>query len=137
MDDHVEPAAAEHPEIVHRGPHQFEVEPPLTGDVPVEGEHGGGQVDDRHPCPRCRVERAVLAATGREAEHLEADEALRQPRPVSRRAARQPPPRIIERVIGRRPREGHPAGGEPIPRAGVVCEDRIAGRDPFRRRSHA
>ena len=71
----------------------------------------------------------MLPATGGEAQHGEPIEALGKPRPpggADRAAAAEPRPRITEGLVGGRPRERRPALGQPIPRAGIVIEHRLA-----------
>ena len=110
MDDEIEAGRGEHPQIVHRGLDDLQVEPPLGRHLPVEGEHRRGEIDDGHPCSGGCIEGAMLAATGRQAEELEAIEPRREPRPPRRPAAPQPAAWIVERLVDGRAGEGRLRG---------------------------
>ena len=84
MNDEIEPSAGEHRKIVHRALQDLEIDLPLAGHLTIEFEHRAGNIEHRHlRAGRC-IERAVLAAAGGEAEHVQPVESLREPRPACR-----------------------------------------------------
>ena len=97
----------------------------------VELEHRRRDVDHGDPRSGRGVERAVLAAAGGEAEHVEPVEPLGQPR-AGRAvpAAAEPAARVVEGLVGRRPRERHSRLREAVPATAVVVDRRRLLRGP-------
>jgi len=138
MHDEVEPRCPQHVEIIHRALDDLEVDAPLAGHGAVEGEHGLRDIHHRHPRAGGGVERAVLPATGGEAEHLEAVEHRRNPRAFRRTTTAEPRARVVERAIGRGLGERRTRVGEPVPGPAVVGNRRGLERDgPIGVRQHA
>ena len=131
MDHQVEPGGGEHREVVHRALDDLEINPPLAGHGTVEREHRGGDVEHRHSCPGGCVERAVLAAAGGKAEHVEAVEPYREPWASGGARRAQPAARVAKRLVRSWPREWHALGGQTIPGAAVVVDHRCLLRRPL------
>ena len=126
MDDEVVAGGGQHREIVHRALEDLHVDPPLAGHLPVEVEHGRREIDDGDARTRSRIERAMLAATRGQAEHLQSVEPVGQPTAARRSAAAQPRAGIGKRRIHGRPCERRQASSEPVPRAGIVGQHSVA-----------
>ena len=127
MDHKIESAGPEPREVVHRALEDFHLQSPLPGHRTIEIEHRRRDIDDGHPGAGGGVERPVLPAAGREAEHLEPIEPFGQPRPAAVPAAPEPAARIAEGLVHRGLGKGRVRRSEPIPGPLVVGENRVAG----------
>ena len=126
MDHEVVAGGGQHREIVHRTLKDLHVDPPLAGHLTVEVEHGRREIDDGDSRTRRGIERAMLAATRGQAEHLQSVELVGQPTAARRPAATQPRARIGKRRINGRPCQRRQACSEPVPRAGIVRQHGVA-----------